>query len=180
MNEEIELSEVIGIYALIDPNDGSVGYVGKSIDIAKRYHQHIGTHDGTPKSMWVKQLLDSGQKPGLKLLERCENSELDDRETYWMSFFMESGESSHNVSKRIKANPRKVAPTTRIQFVLHSETACLLEAMVFLHGNTLSTMLNEMTWKYVNDNCKESFDLFKVMLKKRGIDFNSELASRTR
>jgi len=177
---EIDLCGVTGIYALLDPNNQTIGYVGKSIDIATRYQQHITTHDGSPKSLWIKRLLEKGQKPEIKILERCESSILDERETYWMSFYMDSGESIHNVSKKTKAHPKKSSANTRMQFAIHPETSALIEAITFLHESTLSNVINEIAWRYVNDYCKDNFDLFKVMLKKRGIDFNSELATRVR
>ncbi len=77
------------IYALTDPRDAMVRYVGISKHVYKRYYQHI--HDantGSPKGRWILELLAEELLPSLSILGKAE-SELEARgeEKYWVEHF---------------------------------------------------------------------------------------------
>jgi hypothetical protein len=55
------------IYALIDPTDGRVRYIGKTNNLKNRLKEHIGSSKKkgfwTPKNQWIKSLLDNNLTP---------------------------------------------------------------------------------------------------------------------
>lgn len=181
-----EFAGISGIYALIDPTDGTVGYVGKSKDIAQRYAQHVDGFGSDRKSAWIADLADQDLKPELKLLERCTADLLDSREDYWLTFYLDSGEAIYNESKKVKCSTAISKKGRKTSVTFDAPTAVAIDALVFLTGSAtagsatgLSQVIEQVVWRHIADNLKDSFDLFKVMLRKRGVDFNAELSKRT-
>jgi hypothetical protein len=71
----------VDIYALTDPRDGAVRYVGKSRDAERRYRQHLGERRRkTPVYSWIASLAEQGLVPGLTILGVCNESEWKERE----------------------------------------------------------------------------------------------------
>lgn len=76
-----QMSQPVGdvaIYALTDPRDGAVRYIGKAVDAAKRYAQHIGRSRGPrpfPVHRWICKLASIGLRPVLEIVERCPHAE---------------------------------------------------------------------------------------------------------
>lgn len=78
------------IYALVDPRDGRVRYVGKtSRSLASRLNQHCAPSrlDNPHKRNWVRSVLDDGFKVGIRLLEECNDDQWRERETFWIASF---------------------------------------------------------------------------------------------
>jgi len=74
------------IYILIDPISNDIRYVGKTIQpLSKRLSSHYKDKHLTYKTRWIKSL--GGLKPIIKTLEFCDESELNEREIYWISHF---------------------------------------------------------------------------------------------
>jgi hypothetical protein len=45
------------IYALVDPRDNAICYVGKSDDVQYRYYQHVhNMGGGKQERLWIKEL----------------------------------------------------------------------------------------------------------------------------
>ena len=64
------------IYALIDPTDRKIRYIGKSKNPKTRYNQHIKEsqqRQNTKKKQWIKTLLNAGQRPELHILHSTES-----------------------------------------------------------------------------------------------------------
>ena len=178
-----EFTGVSGIYALIDPTDNSVGYVGKSKDIAQRYAQHVDNMGSDRKSAWISDLADQDLQPELRLLEKCGLDVMDAREDYWLTFYLDSGEAIYNESKKVKCGGA-TSKKARLSAYIDTETMTALDVLAYLlngggSGNGYSPVLATVLWKYIAQNHRDDFDLFKVMLRKRGVDFNAELAKRT-
>ena len=60
------------IYALIDPRNQDIRYVGKSAEhlVYKRYYQHYGCYGlNHHKNAWIKGLRKAGLRPSLFILE---------------------------------------------------------------------------------------------------------------
>ncbi len=82
------------IYALIDPRDRWVRYVGIAVDVQKRYYEHLHGLCNKYVRQWIKELQGVGLCPGLQLLEivnRQGGKSFDefmrivcDREAYWI------------------------------------------------------------------------------------------------
>lgn len=81
------------IYALIDPRDYIVRYVGQTINPGgSRVRNHVcdaKRGDSSNKSVWIRELLDCGQYPIVDVLETgiWNQDSTDDREEYWIANF---------------------------------------------------------------------------------------------
>lgn len=73
------------IYTLSHPITNEVRYVGKTINIKRRYKQHLYDKRGSHKSNWVQSLRKQNLKPVITILEECDNWQ--EREIYWISQF---------------------------------------------------------------------------------------------
>lgn len=67
---------LVEVYGLFDPVTGACRYVGKSTNSVVRFHQHLRdaldpNHKRTRLHGWIKQLIDAGKAPRLKVLQRC-------------------------------------------------------------------------------------------------------------
>lgn len=87
------------IYALIDPRNNAVRYVGCAGDIDKRLQEHMRSKNlGLPKYQWLAELKQSGLSPRLEILETVEGySPTFAREEYWVKRLIRSGEPLTNV-----------------------------------------------------------------------------------
>ncbi|MFH1573715.1 MAG: GIY-YIG nuclease family protein, partial [Acidobacteriota bacterium] len=72
------------IYALVDPRDGEIRYVGKADNPKKRCAQHVreAQHksDSTEKLNWLRELAEKGLKPEVRVLETIPLEEWPDAE----------------------------------------------------------------------------------------------------
>ena len=74
------------IYTLSDPNTNEVRYVGKTINIKRRYKQHLYDKRQTShKNSWIISLRKNGLKPIMTIIEECNNDNWEEREIYWIS-----------------------------------------------------------------------------------------------
>lgn len=75
------------IYALTDPRDGMIRYVGKADDPARRYAAHTKeVRQRNPyKEAWIAQLSALGLQPGLLILEQVSMSDWSERERFWIT-----------------------------------------------------------------------------------------------
>jgi predicted GIY-YIG superfamily endonuclease len=80
------------IYALIDPRDMTVRYVGKTTDPKRRLAEHtankMSARDVRP---WLQELLDAGLAPVMEILDRASASEWERAEQYWIGFYVQRG-----------------------------------------------------------------------------------------
>jgi len=77
------------VYALTDPRNETVRYVGISKNANKRYRQHIqSVNPLTPKGKWICELASLNLFPKLTILETVAGeSEARKREIYWIDFY---------------------------------------------------------------------------------------------
>lgn len=63
------------IYALLDPRDGSVRYIGKANCAASRFKGHMrdSRRRNTPVYCWIRKLSDLGLAPKLSILETTDD-----------------------------------------------------------------------------------------------------------
>jgi hypothetical protein len=69
------------IYALIDPRDKRIRYIGIAVDVKIRYRAHLRDNYQSPKANWIKSLASKGLKPKLKILEVTIDR---NRELFWI------------------------------------------------------------------------------------------------
>ena len=79
------------IYVLIDPVNGELRYIGKTLNLCKRYKYHLKYDKGpTRRVAWIKLLKGKGLVPTLHVLEICNDYTWQERERYWIKFYKRS------------------------------------------------------------------------------------------
>ena len=79
---------MVKIYALFNPLNGCVFYVGASIEPKKRFSSHITANHWSPVTHRYKQIMmlrEKGMLPELMILDECEK--IDTR--FWEEFYIE-------------------------------------------------------------------------------------------
>lgn len=78
------------IYRLIDPTNNDTRYIGQSVYGLKRARGHLWPSNlragQTRCDRWIKKLLANGHVPIAEVVERCEESALNERERWWITF----------------------------------------------------------------------------------------------
>src|SRR3990167_7541172 len=73
------------IYALVDPRNYEIRYIGKSIYPNIRYKQHLKDITYNPhKQHWIKMLASLGLQPLLEILEEVDNDNWQDIEIWYI------------------------------------------------------------------------------------------------
>ena len=89
-----------GIYKITNTLNQRI-YIGQAVDLATRWKDHIkaGLGIDTPNNMLYKAMLKDGvENFTFEVLEECERSALNDRETYYIAFY-KSQEWGYNMSR---------------------------------------------------------------------------------
>lgn len=89
-----------GIYKLTNLKNQKI-YIGQATDISERLKQHIkcGLGIDTPNNMLYAAMIKDGvENFTFEVLEECERSALNDRETYYIEFYR-SQEHGYNMTK---------------------------------------------------------------------------------
>ena len=88
------------IYALSDPRDGRVRYVGKTNNPKRRFESHIyDMHGANPrKENWIKGLLRLDLKPDMSILEECADGEWEYRERHWIAEYRKQHDDLTNLT----------------------------------------------------------------------------------
>jgi hypothetical protein len=81
----------ISIYALVDPRDNTVRYVGKTSSPRDRLAQHIEWESKGRKGKWVAELKAAGAVPRMEILERVPVGEWEEAERKWIAFYSARG-----------------------------------------------------------------------------------------
>jgi hypothetical protein len=79
------------IYALIDPRDGEVRYVGKAIDPYVRLNSHLGEKNHRRKSRWLNVLVQQCLIPKVVVLECTNTGGWQAAERSWIKFYRSIG-----------------------------------------------------------------------------------------
>jgi predicted GIY-YIG superfamily endonuclease len=90
------------IYALIDPRDYTVHYIGQTSDVYKRFNQHISGNGGSlVKAAWIFELRALNKMVIMETLEEVEtHDQAIEREAYWIRYFEALEEPIVNISHR--------------------------------------------------------------------------------
>jgi hypothetical protein len=78
------------IYTLSDPTTNVVRYIGKTKNLAMRYHNHCNKrhNEKTHKRNWINSLMKKGLKPVMEVLDIVPESEWIFWEKYWVNQFI--------------------------------------------------------------------------------------------
>jgi len=79
------------IYALVDPRDGLVRYVGKSDSPKNRLTAHLRDANGSRKCEWLNELRAELLRPTLRVLQAVGYGSHSDAERSWIEHFKENG-----------------------------------------------------------------------------------------
>ena len=78
------------VYALVDPRDSAIRYVGQSQDPQMRLSSHVkNAHrgDNSHRSRWIRKLLEVSLEPTLHILQACSSREqASNSERFWISY----------------------------------------------------------------------------------------------
>ena len=112
--ENNKYTDIAYIYALIDPRNNQVRYVGKTINPQTRKYQHVSERLKFKhyKARWILTLYELGLRPIFKILEICPLSNFEDRETYYISLYKsksltnsdDSGQGNKNRKRELIEN----------------------------------------------------------------------------
>lgn len=73
------------IYALIDPRDGTVHYVGQTTcPLKKRLWEHVNSPTNARVRVWMRELLALDLRPEIQLLETVHRKDLNAKEKFWI------------------------------------------------------------------------------------------------
>lgn len=104
------------IYALIDPRDYSVHYVGQTTDVYQRFAQHLNANSSSfLKNAWIMELRALNRMVIMETLEEVSTYQLAvEREAYWIKHFEMLKEPLANVThrasvRRVKKDQMKAA-----------------------------------------------------------------------
>lgn len=89
------------IYALIDPRDDAVRYVGIAVKPVKRLADHIkaSAYETTHKARWIRQLLALGLQPTMQILEQGDDTALrEEAERRWIAHYRSAGARLTNLT----------------------------------------------------------------------------------
>ncbi len=77
------------IYALVDPRDQSIRYIGMSYNADHRYRQHINCNgNNLRKNAWIQELETQNLRPVLFLLEVVQGKlQTLEREQHWIEYY---------------------------------------------------------------------------------------------
>jgi len=75
------------IYALVDPRNGDIRYIGKANNARLRFNSHMFDLARTKKTNWIKSLIKIGLKPELLIIDEVLISEWVFWEMHYISLF---------------------------------------------------------------------------------------------
>lgn len=79
------------IYALIDPRDQAVRYIGATATPEKRLRMHLSYSSRRIHQLWISALLSLNLKPLFHVLEETEDALWREREKAWVKHYRERG-----------------------------------------------------------------------------------------
>ena len=94
------MKKLVYIYALKDPRDYQIKYIGKTVDIDRRRKEHSQIHRNkkSRKNSWIAHLVKNSMQPIMEILEECEESKWIEREKYWIRYYKELGFDLKNMT----------------------------------------------------------------------------------
>lgn len=157
------MSEVF-IYGLIDPRTDEIRYVGQTVNPANRFSAHLrGLKETSQKAEWVRELLDAGFCPVMKILEVCPMEKRNSREVDWIVKLRTDGFNLTNATPSVE-DCRQIDEQRRWQ-----EYHATLQRIAELEGKKLALewLLEQRVGKFRNLDdladriCEENNELLK-------------------
>lgn len=79
------------IYGLFDPRDFSCHYVGQSVDVIRRYRNHLKEKINIPKIAWINELKSLNLFPIFIILEETSEMQASSAKRKWIAAFKKQG-----------------------------------------------------------------------------------------
>lgn len=88
------------IYALIDPRDDEVRYIGKANDVMARFNGHLrdSTRRRSKVYAWILELVSEGMSPIVATVDRVLKEQWEDAERFYIAEFKRCGFDLLNIS----------------------------------------------------------------------------------
>lgn len=91
------------IYTLTDPFTNQVRYIGKTINLQRRYYQHcnkkILQKNKTYKNNWILNILNKNSKPIIDIIDDTSEDNWEQLEKYWIEQFRQWGFNLTNLAE---------------------------------------------------------------------------------
>ncbi|MGW6424690.1 GIY-YIG nuclease family protein [Nocardia sp. NPDC055053] len=86
------------IYALMDPRDGCIRYIGKSVNVEQRVKAHLRETGSTKKIRWIQSLKRASLTPEIILLAEG-FGDWESAEIEWIAYFRNLGHDLTNATR---------------------------------------------------------------------------------
>ena len=151
----------VSIYSLSDPDTGEVRYVGKSIDVKRRFWTHCREqkNDNTHRARWIAKLLRQEKLPMLTVIEVVEEPAWQEAETKWIAYYRglgcslvnstDGGDGGHNPPPDVREKIGMALRGKRFSESHRGKIAQALKGRVF----TADTIAKMGAGKKGNTNC---------------------------
>jgi group I intron endonuclease len=87
------------IYALTDPNNNAIRYIGKTVNIKQRLAQHLKDNSKSYKASWLKSLKDNNQICNIEIIDIVDKDGWEFWEIYWIEQYKIWGCELTNLTK---------------------------------------------------------------------------------
>lgn len=106
---------VYWIYALVDPRNNEVRYIGQSLEVHSRGQYHRRSTEQPVKGLWIQELQAVGLVPQVMLFESANTREIANQaETYWINYCRERGANLLNGLMLDWRNPANIQPVQHL------------------------------------------------------------------
>ena len=89
------------IYALKDPRNGIVKYVGRTSNIKTRYRKHLSSKKSLQKDIWIGELKACGLEPEVIILEKVDRRHVIKSEMKWIKHYRKDHELFNGEKRRV-------------------------------------------------------------------------------
>lgn len=109
------------IYALADPKDGRIRYVGKTNQPYTRFKTHLrgDVRPDHPKAKWLQSLKEQGLQPSLIILEEVADEDINACEQEWVRRFAVTGTELTNMNLIQSIDPSAHEDSDRYRLLVY-------------------------------------------------------------
>lgn len=158
---QVQRGETTVVYALVDPRDHAVRYIGVTNSVLGRFKEHMRMYGGNErKNAWIRDVLDASMLPLMYTLEVLEEeSDWRDREIAWIRTYKEQGADLLNDEVIHVRLELRVSDLPRLILWQSEQTASdardeeflyFAQSLVYLRGANLDHWTREQRRDFLN------------------------------
>jgi len=135
------------IYGLYDPRNNNLRYIGKALNLKKRFDLHMREKRNSYKNQWLNQLKCLGLKPEMRVLETIENSndiDWQERERWWIQCARETGDPITNLDDGGRNGNCKCQETRQLMRIAAIGRKMLAEAIAKMKATKAARLTPEV------------------------------------